>query len=241
MPHLPKRLVARSSSGQSAEIIAIVENQGSDTKLVAQGQPYYEAKGLGRSELAGKSVPQLVTQIADGENGGVMMNEFPAKYLEVMREGSGSPTPPLNVTEYLEYLEAIGVKETDLDAVQPVHQNKIWDRLEPGAGSGKLTELIEQLKQEDHRFHMEGGSWTNDRSWVSGYDHVLQPMEEVSALFNERVLSRGASTTEPRYRNALFHLLSSETSCYRFWGEGLWTEYGRELSRRTTEILKHDY
>ena len=30
-------------------------------------------------EIAGRSVPPLVTQIADGENGGVMMNEFPPK------------------------------------------------------------------------------------------------------------------------------------------------------------------
>jgi len=57
-------------------IIAIIKTQGSDTKLVAQMQPYYEAKGLSRCELAGKQVPPIVTQIADGENGGVMMNEF---------------------------------------------------------------------------------------------------------------------------------------------------------------------
>jgi hypothetical protein len=52
-------------------------------------------------QLAGRSVPPLVTQIADGENGGVMMHEFPPKYLQVVRESSGSRTPILNVTEYL--------------------------------------------------------------------------------------------------------------------------------------------
>ena len=57
----------------------LIKTQGSDTKLVAQMQPYYEAKSLSRWELAGKSVPPLVTQIADGENGGVMMNEFPVE------------------------------------------------------------------------------------------------------------------------------------------------------------------
>jgi hypothetical protein len=55
--------------------VAVVKTQGSDTKLVGQMQPYYEAKGLSRLELAGRSVPPLVTQIADGENGGVMVNE----------------------------------------------------------------------------------------------------------------------------------------------------------------------
>jgi hypothetical protein len=53
-------------------------------------------------ELAGRRVPPLVTQIADGENGGVMMHEFPPKYLEVVRDCSGSRTPMLNVTEYLD-------------------------------------------------------------------------------------------------------------------------------------------
>jgi hypothetical protein len=48
-------------------------------------QPWYEAAGLQRWELAGKQVPPLVTQIADGENGGVMMNEFPDKFMEVVR------------------------------------------------------------------------------------------------------------------------------------------------------------
>jgi hypothetical protein len=76
--HLPHRLVCRNSTGESEEIICLIKTQGSDTKLVAQMQPFYEAKALDRWMLAGKSVPPLVTQIADGENGGVMMNEFPA-------------------------------------------------------------------------------------------------------------------------------------------------------------------
>ena len=81
--HLPHRLVCRNSRGETAEIIAIIKTQGSDTKLVAQMQPLYEARSLSRWEIAGRSVPPLVTQIADGENGGVMMNEFPPKYMDV--------------------------------------------------------------------------------------------------------------------------------------------------------------
>src|SRR5208337_3260508 len=91
--HIPHRLVCSNSKGETASIIAIIKTQGSDTKLVAQMQPYYEAKGLSRLELAGKQIPQLVTQIADGENGGVMMNEFPSKYMEVVRESSNSDVP----------------------------------------------------------------------------------------------------------------------------------------------------
>ena len=128
--HVPHRLVCRNSDGETAEIIAVIKTQGSDTKLVGQMQPYYEAKGLDRTELGGKSVPPLVTQIADGENGGVMMNEFPPKYLEVVRECSGTDVPLVNVTEYLEHLFSAGVSKDDLPALQPVHQKRIWDRLE---------------------------------------------------------------------------------------------------------------
>lgn len=57
-------------TGDAAEIPAVIKTQGSDTKLVAQMQPYYEARGLEPVYLAGHRVPPLVTQIADGENGG---------------------------------------------------------------------------------------------------------------------------------------------------------------------------
>jgi hypothetical protein len=185
-------------------------------------------------------VPPLVTQIADGENGGVMMNEFPPKYLEVIRECSGTRTPILNVTEYLEQLFATGIQPADLPAIQPLDQHRIWEQLAPGDGPDRLAGVIEQLRHEDSRFHMEGGSWTNDHSWVRGYDQVLIPMEQASALFQERVLGRGVPADDPRYRTALFHLLAAETSCYRYWGEGVWTDYGAELSRRVTDIVTHD-
>ncbi len=240
-PHLPHRLVAKNSRGESLSIIAIIKTQGSDTKLVAQMQPCYEARGLPRAELAGKSVPQLVTQIADGENGGVMMNEFPSKYLEVMSEASDSETPPVNVSEYLEYLEAIGITADQLPAIQPIMQHRIWERLQEGSGPEALAKLAAELEKEDHGFHMEGGSWTNDISWVHGYDQVLGPMESASALFAEKVVGAGTPTSDPRYRKALFHLLMSQTSCFRYWGEGTFADYGRELCRRTVEIIDRDF
>ncbi len=174
-PHLPHRLVARNSRGQVAAIAAVVKTQGSDTKLVAQMQPYFEAQGMGRFEMNGKSVPPLVTQIADGENGGVMMNEFPPKFIEIMGEASGSDTPPVNVTEYLEYLESTGVGEDDFNPVQPVMQQRIWDRMPADGGPEALAAAIEECERAEEPFHMEGGSWTNDISWVRGYDEVLPP------------------------------------------------------------------
>jgi hypothetical protein len=238
--HIPHRLVVRNSQGQSVSIIAVIKTQGSDTKLVAQMQPYYEAKGLSRLDLAGRSVPPMVTQVADGENGGVMMNEFPSKYFEVMREASGSDVPPVNASEYLEYLQTMGVRETDLPAIQPIMQKRIWDRFPKPTGPEPLEKVIEQLRKEDNRFHVEGGSWTNNLSWVEGYGSVLGPMEAASALFSEKALGR-VSTSDPRFRNALFYLLLTQTSCYRYWGTGVWTDYARELCRRTIDILNCDF
>ncbi|MFN2505041.1 MAG: glycosyl hydrolase family 57 [Acidimicrobiales bacterium] len=239
-PHLPHVLRCTSSGGETASIVAIIKTQGSDTKLVAQMQPYYEAKGLGPSELGGRIVPPLVTQIADGENGGVMMNEFPPKYSEVVRQCSGTRTPMVNVSEYLGQLWGAGVRHEDLQVVQPVLQHRIWQRVTPGDGPERLAAAIGELEREDGTFHVDGGSWTNDISWVRGYEELLIPMEKASALFHERVLSEGVPTDDRRYRNALFHLLTAETSCYRYWGEGVWTGYGAELARRTDDIITYD-
>lgn len=235
--HVPHRLVARNSSGQVATIVAVIKTQGSDTKLVAQMQPYYEAKGLSRADVGGRDVPQLVTQIGDGENGGVMMNEFPPKFLQVMREASGSETPPMNGSEYLEHLWALGIREEDLPAAQPVFQQRIWDRFENGAGPEAMNALLAQLRREDGRFHVEGGSWTGDRSWVQGYEQVLDDMRLASDRFHEAVGRDGLTTRDPRYRNGLFHLMTAQTSCFRYWGQGAWTDYGRELCRRTIEAV----
>nr|VFK64353.1 MAG: hypothetical protein BECKUNK1418G_GA0071005_10457 [Candidatus Kentron sp. UNK]VFK71723.1 MAG: hypothetical protein BECKUNK1418H_GA0071006_10802 [Candidatus Kentron sp. UNK] len=237
-PHIPHRLVARNSSGEVASIAAIIKTQGSDTKLVAQMQPYYEALGLEPQKLAGHMIPPLATQIGDGENGGVMMNEFPGKYMEAMRASSGTNTPAMNGTEYLENLFALGITEEDLPEIQPILQKRIWDRFESGAGPDKLARLIEDLRKEDGGFHMEGGSWTNNISWVDGYDNVLDPMEKVSALFSDRMQDGDVSTGGSAYRNALFHLLMTQTSCYRYWGQGIWTDYAQELCRRAEETIK---
>ena len=146
----------------------------------------------------------------------------------------------LNVTEYLEQLFATGLEPADLPTIQPLDQHRIWEQMAPGDGPDRLAGVIEQLARQDNHFHVEGGSWTNDRSWVRGYDQVLAPMEHASSLFHERILGRGIPADDPRYRTALFHLLAAETSCYRYWGEGVWTDYGAELSRRVADIVTHD-
>jgi hypothetical protein len=88
---------------------------------------------------------------------------------------------------------------------------------------------------------MEGGSWTNDISWVRGYESLLGPMHRLSSLFFEKAVRPGVPASDPRFRNALFHLLVSQTSCYRYWGQGPFVDYGREICRRGIEILTHEF
>jgi hypothetical protein len=88
-----------------------------------------------------------------------------------------------------------------------------------------------------HNFRHQG----LEGSWTKGYDVLLHPIERVSAQFFRKVLQPGVRTDEYRYRNALFHLLVSQTSCYRYWGQGIWVDYGREICRRAGDILTHDF
>jgi hypothetical protein len=237
--HLPHRLLARDSSGEEVSIIAIIKTQGSDTKLVAQMQPFYEAQTLKRQEVGGISIPPLVTQIGDGENGGVMMNEFPSGYRQAIHRFGTEGVVNVNVTEYLEMIEQAGVRERMLPACRPVHQAKVLGRIqkwEPGA-----DKAVADLKRETPHFSMEGGSWTNNISWVAGYENILTPMNQLSAQFHQVLDSRPVDKNSQPYRNALFHLLMAETSCFRYWGQGAWTEYGQEICRRGSEILRHDF
>jgi hypothetical protein len=240
-PHLPHRLVARNSLGQTATIIAIIKTRGSDTKLVGQMQPHYEAQTLARLTLAGRSVPQMVTQISDGENGGVIMNEFPSKFIQVMQEASGSDCPAVNIGEYLSHLDSLGITENDLPAIQPIMQKLIWDNFSASAGPEQMEKTLAMLRERERGFHVEGGSWSSHISWVQGYKHVLTPMQQASELFDEKVRIPAIPTTDPRYRRALFHLMLTQTSCFRYWGSGVWTDYGRELCRRTIETLERDF
>jgi hypothetical protein len=242
----PNQLTARNSQGETISITALIKTQGSDTKLVAQMQPYYEALGLGKQTLGGQQVPACVTQIADGENGGVMMNEFPPAYdqaIHKMAENGGTTgTVAINGTEYLELLAAAGLTEQDFPVIQAVQQHKIWQQVDPNqTTTAQVETAIAALKASDDQFHMDGASWTNNLSWVQGYENVLEPMNQLSAKFHQKydpLVAADASVTQrPDYQAALLYVLLVETSCFRYWGQGAWTEYARELYRRGEAAL----
>jgi hypothetical protein len=238
--HLPHRLVAKNSCGDEASIIAIIKTQGSDTKLIGQMQPYYEARTLNRRDIGGISVPPIVTQIGDGENGGVMMNEFPSAYRQAINQFGTDGVVNANATEYLEMIEQAGVTQDMMTPLRPIHQGQVFARIgqwRPGAAD----EAVMQIKHEHPDFSMEGGSWTNNISWVHNYENILTPMNKLSAQFHQIIDNRSVDKNSRAYRNALFHLLSAETSCFRYWGQGVWTDYGQEICRRGSDILAFDF
>jgi len=76
---------------------------------------------------------------------------------------------------------------------------------------------------------------------VRGYENVLDPMNKLSAQFHQKLDGQAVDRRGQSYRNALFHLLTAETSCYRYWGQGRWTDYAREICRRGSDILTHNF
>ncbi|MEP0915198.1 glycosyl hydrolase family 57 [Leptolyngbya sp. DQ-M1] len=240
--YIPNQLVARNSNGETISITALIKTQGSDTKLVAQMQPYFEAKTRSKQSVSNTVIPSIVSQIADGENGGVMMNEYPRDlfriYHDIRNAGNNtSGVVAINGTEYLELIEAAGVREDDYPKVQAIQQHKIWqsvDQVTPEA----VEQAIAHLKQSDDRFHIDGASWTNDLSWVKGYENVLEPMIELSALFHQKFDSEDPTVAaRADYQEALLYNLLLQTSCFRYWGQGTWTDYARELYQRGKAIL----
>ena len=240
----PNRLVARNSHGDSAEITVLIKTQGSDTKLVGQMQPCEEALGLGRQRLGNTVIPSLVSQIADGENGGVMMNEFPEAFRQANRRirDSNVQTTALNGSEYLEQLDDLGLKTSELPCIQAVHQHRLWQKAGRSAGAERIAASIDALSSANDVFSMEGASWTNNLSWVDGYDNVLQPIQRFSARFHQQFdqqLSGQPSLSKSLpYRDALMHLLLLETSCFRYWGQGQWTDYAKVINTMGTTHLE---
>jgi hypothetical protein len=229
-PRVPHRLVARSSEGETVSISVLVKTQGSDTKLVGQMQPFGEARALGRQPLADRSVPPYSLQIGDGENGGVMMNEFPSAYERAFEALGAGDVVAMNGSEYLEAILATGVNEEAFPAVQPRSQHRIWAEV-TSPGPGAADRAIARLRERDPSFKVDRASWTNDRSWLDGYEDVMDPILELSARFHERWDGADASG-DPAYARSLLTLLLSQTSCFRYWGHGFWTDTAREICRR---------
>jgi len=143
----------------------------------------------------------------------------------------------MNGSEYLEFLKSSGISEKQFMPVQPVSQHRIWalvDKYYPGA----CDIAIKKIQEKDRSFNLDKGSWTNDKSWVKGYEGVLDPINTLSVMFHKKFDGKNVDTQSANYRKALLYLLLSQTSCFRYWGEGIWTDYAKEICRRGMEALK---
>ena len=244
--YTPNILRAQSSYGENASIIALIKTQGADTKLVGQMQPYYEALSLRKRDIGQKSFPSLVLQIADGENGGVMMNEFPQAYIQackkIGRRTCKSKTIAMNGSEYLDLIKISGINQENFPVIQALGQNKVWEKIVGPVTPTAIEKAIIELKDEDQSFSMNGVSWTNKISWENGYENILEPMSKLSFNFHKKfdhLITKEPSITKSNiYQEALLYLLVSQTSCFRYWGQGKWTEYAKTIIKKGEELLQ---
>ncbi len=248
--YLPNRLIARNGKGETISITALIKTQGFDTKLVGQMQPYYEAKTRVKQQLGDIEVPSLVTQIGDGENGGVMMNEFPSAFQQAWQEMAQNVVG-VNGTEYLELIAAAGCHPDHYPSCQAVGQQEIWSRVDlENCTPAAVEQAIACIKEDNPNYHIEGASWTNNISWVKGYENVLGPMNQLSAKFHEKLdplgrvrenITQSSDFSGTVYRQALLYNLLLQTSCFRYWGQGTWTDYAREIYQRGESYLRNAF
>ena len=60
------------------------------------------------------------------------------------------------------------------------------------------------------------------------------------ALFDQTVDRDSSITCTQAYQESLLHVLLLETSCFRYWGQGAWTDYAHEIHRRGNERLSQE-
>ena len=68
--------------------------------------------------------------------------------------------------------------------------------------------------------------------------NVLEPMKQLSAQFHRRFGDLNSSS--PGYQQALLHVLLLETSCFRYWGQGTWTDYAQTIFARGKALMGRD-
>jgi hypothetical protein len=66
-------------------------------------------------------------------------------------------------------------------------------------------------------------------------------MNQLSAMFHakyDRLVQEDSSVTKRAdYQEALLYNLLVQTSCFRYWGQGTWTDYARTLYERGKALL----
>lgn len=260
--HLPHCLVARNEAGASISLPVLLTPRGSDShKFVGQMQPYQVAKSLSPQVQNGISIPPLVAQIADGENSGIMMNEFPNAFRRVWQEcaqdnNGQSGVVGINGTEYLELLEAAGFTSDHYPTCQAKGHFQIWRQLDdPSSPAESVAIAVKRIQQSSPEFQLDpvavpsleqrpyttqsnGGDDTAPIYQLSRRFHTLMDSLQTEAEANS---TDDPLTRQSRYRRALLHNLLLQTSCFRYWGQGIWTERAKDIYARGESILRTDF
>jgi len=63
------------------------------------------------------------------------------------------------------------------------------------------------------------------------------PGQRAAVVFDPLVAQDAATTQTPAYQDALLHLLLLETSSFRYWGQGRWTDYNWKIHRRGEAVI----
>ena len=195
---VPNRLLARNGRGEELSITALIR-LGLGHQTCGPNAALYGGIGLRTTTPRNVEVPSLVSQIADGENGGVMMNEFPEAFRQANRHIRDNPngTVAINGSEYIEALERSGVDPHHFPIIQAVQQHRLWTETGDNTSAEAIEQAISKLSGDDSGFSMEGASWTNNLSWVEGYANVLGPMNQLSV--------KPCAVRPSRRRNTLNH------------------------------------
>lgn len=250
-PHLPHQLVVRNRQGETLEITVLVKTQGIDSPLVGQMQPYQAAQKLQPVNLGGGRIPPLVSQIGDGENGGVMMNEFPSAFKRAwhaMRQQGGGCTGVVGCcgTEYLELLAAAGVSSDQLPRCQRQGHYRLWQRLGDTPTTADWSAAI--AADDSTQASTLTSAWDGDEGQTGDQARILRLIQQLSTDFHRTVAPLQEDSEEhlsqrrsQPYQNALLHNLLLQTSCFRAWDQTTWTDYAQEIYRRGKAILTHDF
>jgi hypothetical protein len=76
------------------------------------------------------------------------------------------------------------------------------------------------------------------RAEGSCFESVLDLINQLSVQFQKTFDGKKVKSDNPTHKEALLYLLLSQTSCFRYWREDLWTDYPKEICRRGLDLLK---
>jgi hypothetical protein len=257
--HLPHRLIARNSGGETLSITALIQTPSCESQFLGPMQPHERAKTLNLKPMGAVSVPPLAMQIGDGEDGGAMVGNFPGAFYQVweamQQQGEGKKgVVGLTGTEYLELIQAAGCSPEDYPPCQAAGQHYIWERVSADRATPEaVASAIADLQQTHPHLAIDRAAWTNRIAWVGEWQNTLTPQQQLSALFHQTV--DPLLETEPesrrffgdnltkqfRYREALLHNLLLQDSWFEEGDRGVWSEYAQEIYRRGEAQLRDNF